>query len=96
MSKKDIRNWSPDVGELPKGAEGSIMYRIDTTLDEPVRTSVLCGKCGELTWSDGKRPQIFTCPGCDTLLWDNPEDDEEEESMVSLDELDAYPTAEEE
>jgi hypothetical protein len=29
-------------------------------------------------------------------LWDNPEDDEEEESMVSLDELDAYPTAEEE
>ncbi|RZD52011.1 MAG: hypothetical protein CXT67_07320 [Methanobacteriota archaeon] len=96
MSKKDIREWSPDVGELPKGAEGSIMYRIDTTLDEPVRTSVLCGKCGELTWTEGKRPQIFTCPGCDTLLWDKPEDDEEEDSMVSLDELDAYPTAEEE
>ena len=78
MSEKDIRDWAPESGELPDGAEGSIMYRIDTTLDEPIRTSVLCGKCGELTWVDGKRPQTFICPGCDTLLWDKPEDDEEE------------------
>ncbi|MBT4059090.1 MAG: hypothetical protein HOE69_02130 [Euryarchaeota archaeon] len=78
MSEKEIQDWTPDVGELPSGAEGSIMYRIDTTLDEPIRTSVLCGKCGELTWADGKRAQTFICPGCDTMLWDKPEDSEEE------------------
>jgi formylmethanofuran dehydrogenase subunit E len=78
MSEKEIRDWTPEVGELPEGAEGSVMYRIDTTIDEPVRTSVLCGKCGELTWVDGLRPQTFICLGCDTMLWDKPLDDEEE------------------
>ena len=77
MSEKDIRDWIPEVGELPDGAEGSVMYRIDTTLDDPIRTSVLCGKCGELTWADGKRPLTFICPNCQTLLWEKTEDEEE-------------------
>jgi len=78
LSEKEILDWTPEVGRLPEGAEGSVMYRIDTTLDEPVRTSVLCGKCGELTWLDGPRPRTFICIGCDMMLWDKPEDDEEE------------------
>lgn len=99
MSEKDIRDWAPESGELPDGAEGSIMYRIDTTLDEPVRTSVLCGKCGELTWLDGPRPQTFICHGCDTMLWDNPEEEDDDEwstdeQKVSPNELDLYLDAE--
>jgi len=79
MSEKEIRDWTPEVGELPDGAEGSIMYRIDTTIDDPIRTSVLCGKCGELTWCEGRRPQTFICPKCHTMLWDHPEDSDDEE-----------------
>lgn len=91
MSEKEIREWTPEAGELPEGAEGSVMYRIDTTLDEPIRTSVLCGKCGELTWVDGQRPQTFICDGCDTMLWDKPEDEEEiEEPPVSPEELEPF------
>ena len=76
MSEKEIQDWIPEVGKLPEGAEGSVMYRVDTTLDDPIRTSVLCGRCGELTWTDGKRPRKFSCPNCDTLLWDKPEEEE--------------------
>ncbi len=96
MSEKDIQEWEPDAGELPQGAEGSIMYRIDTTLDEPIRTSVLCGKCGQVSWVDGARPQTFICGGCDTMLWDKPEDDDEGDAMVTPEELEAYLAAEEE
>ncbi len=75
MSEKQIREWLPDSGVLPEGAEGSIMYRVDTTLDEPIKTSILCGGCGEMTMKDGARPQTFICPGCDKMLWDEPEEE---------------------
>ena len=29
---------------------GRPMFRIDTTLDDPIRTSILCGRCAEITW----------------------------------------------
>ena len=43
---------------------------------KPIRTSVLCGSCGELTWLDGKRPSRFTCAECDTELWNHPDEEE--------------------
>jgi len=38
-------NWSPSPESLPDA--GRVMYRVDTSLDEPIRTSILCGACGE-------------------------------------------------
>ena len=70
MSEKQIREWLPDSGVLPEGAEGSIMYRVDTTLDEPYKSTILCGSCGEVTAVDGKRPKHFTCPSCENELWE--------------------------
>ena len=75
VNKEDIRDWAPDESILPDSKGGQVMYRVDTTLDEPVRTSILCGSCGELTWLDGSRPSTFTCPGCDIELWDHPEEE---------------------
>ena len=68
-----LRNWAPD--EVPMRDAGRVMYRIDTTLDEPIRTSILCGRCGKLTWRDGRKPAAFTCGHCDTELWDEPEEE---------------------
>jgi transposase len=45
------------------------MFRIDTTLDEPIRTSILCGRCANIEWVEGKKPKNFTCPSCGTELW---------------------------
>jgi hypothetical protein len=67
-----LRSWAPD--ELPMRDAGRVMYRIDTLLDEPIRTSILCGRCGKLTWCDGKKPATFTCGHCDTELWDDSEE----------------------
>ncbi len=75
VNEEDIRDWTPDESVLPDSKGGQVMYRVDTTLDKPVRTSVLCGSCGELTWLDGSRPSTFTCPSCDIELWDHPEEE---------------------
>ena len=48
-------------------------YRVDVTLDEPIRTSILCGVCGHVEVLDGSRPSAFTCPSCSTSLWDEEE-----------------------
>jgi hypothetical protein len=73
MSDKDISKWTPEADPLPPGAGGSVMFRVDTTLDEPIRTSVLCGSCGHLEWNDGRKPLTFTCPGCGLELWEEEE-----------------------
>jgi len=75
MSEKAIDEWAPEGMEMPEGTGGSVMFRVDTTLDDPIKTSILCGSCGEVTWQDGKRPPHFTCPACDTELWDHPEEE---------------------
>jgi len=43
MSEHDISEWAPEAETMNPGAGGSVMYRVDTTLDDPVRTSILCG-----------------------------------------------------
>ena len=50
------------------------MFRIDTTLDEPIRTSILCGRCAEITWIEGRKPKTFTCPSCGIDLWKSEEE----------------------
>jgi hypothetical protein len=71
LSPEAVAQWRPDGEQLPDA--GRFMYRVDVTLDDPVRTSVLCGVCGHVEVLDGPRPSGFTCPACATTLWDEEE-----------------------
>ncbi|MCP2507592.1 MAG: hypothetical protein NLN64_04795 [Candidatus Thalassarchaeaceae archaeon] len=62
-----ISSWIPDASLLPDA--GRPMYRIDTTLKEPIRTSVLCGRCSNITWIDGTKPNSYVCSSCNIVLW---------------------------
>jgi len=73
MSPAQIAAWQPEASELP--AAGRVMYRVDTTLDDPLRTSILCGACGELTTVDGTKPTVFACPSCKAELWEEEEEE---------------------
>ena len=73
LSEKEISRWSPEAEALPPGAGGSVMYRVDTTLDDPVRTSILCGSCGHLEWNEGRKPIAYACVGCGQELWEEEE-----------------------
>ena len=55
MSKQDIANWVPEDGILPPDGLGNVMYRVDTTLDPPIMTTILCGRCGTTAMIDGSR-----------------------------------------
>ena len=65
-------NWSPSSEYLPDA--GRVMYRVDTSLDEPIRTSILCGACGEVDWVEGKKPLRHICTGCGIFLWNEEEE----------------------
>jgi hypothetical protein len=71
MSAQEIEQWQPSPEKLPDA--GRVMYRVDVTLDEPIRTTVLCGPCGTVTTVDGSKPSSFQCPSCATQLWDEEE-----------------------
>lgn len=73
MSDKDISEWEPESEALPPGAGGSVMYRVDTTLDDPIRTSILCGSCGHVEWNEGGKPGSYVCVGCGLDLWEEEE-----------------------
>ena len=49
---------------------GRVMYRVDVTLDEPIRSTIVCGPCGNVVVQDGPRPPTFTCPKCSVMLWE--------------------------
>ena len=72
MSDEQIAAWSSPGGEMPDA--GRPMYRIDTTLDEPIRTSILCGRCGTRSEVDDRKPVSWACPACGTELWDGEEE----------------------
>ena len=71
MSKKEIEEWVPDSSQLPDA--GRVMYRVDVTIDEPKKCTVMCGPCGHVELLDGWRPPQFTCPACSKILWDEEE-----------------------
>ena len=72
IDPKIIAEWEPDHSKMPDS--GRVMYRVDTTLIEPIRTSILCGKCANLFWEEGTKPKSFTCPKCLVLLWHEEEE----------------------
>ena len=71
MSPEEIENWTPSAEKLPDA--GRVMYRVDTTLDEPKRSSILCGPCGTVTLVDGPKPNDYICPACSIQLWQEEE-----------------------
>ncbi len=72
MSQEEIDSWKPKADSLPDA--GRVMYRVDTTLYEPKKTTILCGSCGNIAEVDGGRPQMFNCPECGIFLWEDEEE----------------------
>jgi hypothetical protein len=68
MSEEEIAAWLPPAEHLPTA--GRVMYRVDTTLDNPIRTSILCGQCSNITVVEGKKPGTYVCPRCEIQLWE--------------------------
>lgn len=67
LSKKEIREWLPSSEGMPDA--GRVMYRVDTTIDKPITTSILCGACAHIEVVKGKKPQTYTCVSCERFLW---------------------------
>jgi hypothetical protein len=72
MSPEEIANWKPESAQLPDA--GRVMYRVDVTLDEPKKSTILCGPCGHVEVLDSDRPVEYSCPACSTLLWTEEEE----------------------
>ena len=67
VNLEELAAWAPDAVKMPDA--GRAMYRIDTSLDPPIRTSILCGRCGHLEWVNGTKPPSYECVKCETVLW---------------------------
>ena len=67
-----VADWEPDSSKLPDA--GRVMFRVDTTLDSPIRTSILCGRCGKVDWIEGRKPKSHNFIECDILLWESEEE----------------------
>ena len=72
MSPEAIENWKPSMEKLHDA--GRFMYRVDVTMDEPIKSTILCGPCGHLETVDGARPVEYTCPACGRQLWADEEE----------------------
>ena len=71
MTPEEIEHWQPSAEKMPDA--GRVMFRVDVTLDEPIRSTILCGPCGHVTAVDGPKPVAFQCPKCEKTLWDEEE-----------------------
>ena len=71
LSPEAVSNWIPDQEVLAEA--GRFMFRVDVTLDDPIRTSILCGPCGSVEVQDGPRASSYVCPKCNLQLWEEEE-----------------------
>ena len=67
LSPEAVAEWTPSIERLPDA--GRFMYRVDVTMDEPIKSTILCGPCGHLEIVDGSRPNEYTCVSCGRVLW---------------------------
>ena len=72
VNLEELAAWAPDAVKMPDA--GRAMYRIDTSLDPPIRTSILCGRCGHLEWVNGRKPLSYECVKCEKVLWTQEEE----------------------
>ncbi len=68
INHDEIHAWTPDADLLPDA--GGPMFRVDTTLIAPMKTSILCGRCGNLEVLNGPKPSKYICHECEILLWE--------------------------
>ena len=78
MTSEQISSWKPSQEDLDESSDLNfedkrIKFRIDTTLDDPIKTSILCGNCSKLTIINNSKPKSFKCPKCKFELWDEEE-----------------------
>ena len=78
LSPKQISSWKHSQDDLNDNSDSKfenkrVKFRIDTTLDEPIKTSILCGSCSEITIIQGLKPKFFKCPKCELELWSEEE-----------------------
>jgi uncharacterized CHY-type Zn-finger protein len=78
MTSEQISSWKPSQEDLDESTDLNfedkrIKFRIDTTLDDPIKTSILCGNCSKLTIINNSKPKSFKCPKCKFELWDEEE-----------------------
>ena len=67
MSAQEVEQWLPSAEMLPEA--GKVMYRVDVTLGEPKKCSILCGACSHIHIQDGERPETYSCVNCGKFLW---------------------------
>ena len=67
LSPEAISEWKPSIERLPDA--GRFMYRVDVTMDEPIKSTILCGPCGHLETIDGPRPKKYNCINCNRAFW---------------------------
>ena len=72
LSPQAVADWKPSMEMLPDA--GRFMYRVDVTMDEPIKSTILCGPCGHLETVEGPRPDQYTCTSCNRLLWSDEEE----------------------
>jgi len=72
LSPQAVAEWTPSMERLPDA--GRFMYRVDVTMDEPIKSTILCGPCGNLETVLGPRPAEYTCPACSKTLWSSEEE----------------------
>ena len=68
IDREKIHAWMPDTDFLPDA--GGPMFRVDTTLISPVKTSILCGRCGNIEILNGHKPSKYFCNECEIVLWE--------------------------
>ena len=64
---EEVAATAPDAVTKPNA--GRAKNRVDTSLDTPIKTSILCGRCGHIEWVDGRKPAVYDCVECGTGLW---------------------------
>ena len=60
MNEEDIAAWKPSAEQLPDA--NRIMYRVDVTIDEPKKTTILCGPCGVVTEARRRSANVIHMP----------------------------------
>tara|TARA_Y100000766_G_scaffold277082_1_gene281981 strand:- start:2683 stop:2979 length:297 start_codon:yes stop_codon:yes gene_type:complete len=68
VNQEEIHAWMPDTDFLPDA--GGPMFRVDTTLISPLKTSILCGRCGNIEILNGPKPSKYFCNECEIILWE--------------------------
>ena len=72
LRTEEVSSWVPDATLMPDA--GRPMFRVDTTLQDPIKTSILCGRCANIEVVEGRKPRSYSCSSCGHELWSKEEE----------------------